>query len=423
MELFNTPKVFGELLAAERGNEAFIELLRRAQTQYMAWDKFQYQTTPNNISSKHAWQFLRYKRQFTAESTPISSEKHGHFMYSLTKEHLRMMRLIDSQASGSYMTDVDLPAGTQQSRYVLNGLIEEAINSSQLEGASTTRKVAKEMIQQGRAPKNDSERMIFNNYVAMQKAEEWTKRKLDQKFLLEIHSLLTEDILPKNETGKFRKDSDEVVVSDPVTNEIFHRAPPTEFLLQELPKLYAFANAQDEYHPVTKAILLHFWIGYLHPFTDGNGRTARVIFYWYLLKHDYWLFKFVTTSKIIKASKKAYGMAYVHSEQHDELDLGYFVQYILRTTLLAIDDFKAYLKRKKLEEEKALKKFSGHEINDRQREMLTHLAKSSAEVTIEQYQARYRLVYETARRDLRQLEAEGLVTKRKSGKKFLYVLN
>jgi len=56
-------------------------------------------------------------------------------------------------------------------------------------------------------------------------------------------------------------------------------------------KLIEFANDENIttgfIHPVIKAILLHFWIGYLHPFCDGNGRTARALFYWYLLKNDY----------------------------------------------------------------------------------------------------------------------------------------
>jgi hypothetical protein len=40
-------------------------------------------------------------------------------------------------------------------------------------------------------------------------------------------------------------------------------------------------------HPVMRAITLHFWLAYDHPFCDGNGRTARALFYWSMLKQGY----------------------------------------------------------------------------------------------------------------------------------------
>ena len=53
-------------------------------------------------------------------------------------------------------------------RFLVNSLMEEAIRSSQLEGATTSRRVAKEMLRTGREPRDRSERMIANNYRALQ---------------------------------------------------------------------------------------------------------------------------------------------------------------------------------------------------------------------------------------------------------------
>ena len=52
-------------------------------------------------------------------------------------------------------------------------------------------------------------------------------------------------------------------------------------------------------HPVMRAITLHFWLAYDHPFCDGNGRTARALFYWSMLKQGYWLFEFISISSVI----------------------------------------------------------------------------------------------------------------------------
>ena len=52
-------------------------------------------------------------------------------------------------------------------------------------------------------------------------------------------------------------------------------------------------------HPMIRSIILHFWLAYDHPFVDGNGRTARALFYWSMLRHGYWLFEFISISQII----------------------------------------------------------------------------------------------------------------------------
>ena len=62
-------------------------------------------------------------------------------------------------------------------------------------------------------------------------------------------------------------------------------------------------------HPVIKAIIIHFVISFLHPFVDGNGRTVRSFFYWYMLKKGYALTEFLSISRIIYANKVKYEKA------------------------------------------------------------------------------------------------------------------
>ena len=77
-------------------------------------------------------------------------------------------------------------------------------------------------------------------------------------------------------------------------------------------------------HPAIRAIILHFWLAYDHPFIDGNGRTARALFYWLMLRHGYWLFEFISISEIILKAPVQYGEAFLYTET-DQNDLTYFI--------------------------------------------------------------------------------------------------
>lgn len=51
---------------------------------------------------------------------------------------------------------------------------------------------------------------------------------------------------------------------------------------------------------------LHFMLGYEHPFVDGNGRVARAMFDWAMLRNGYWLFEFISVSRIIRQAPAKY---------------------------------------------------------------------------------------------------------------------
>ena len=163
-------------------------------------------------------------------------------------------------------------------RYYVRSLIEEATTSSQLEGAATTRRVAKEMIRSGRKPGNRSEKMILNNYLTMQRIGEIRDEPLTPALVFQIHRLVTDGTLDDaTATGRFRRDDEHVVVGDDY-GEVYHEPPPASQLEERLVLMCDFANGTtpgEFVHPAIRSIILHFWLAYDHPFLDGNGRTAR----------------------------------------------------------------------------------------------------------------------------------------------------
>lgn len=143
----------------------------------------------------------------------------------------------------------------------------------------------------------------------MEKLGEWVEEKktLTRDVLLEIQSLLTQNTLEEeNQQGRWRQDSDDILVA--TETELLHNPPNEEFLQNAIDQFITFF--EEDYnesrtfiHPLIRASIIHFWIGYLHPFCDGNGRTARALFYWYLMKNGYSLIPYIPISTAIKKSQ------------------------------------------------------------------------------------------------------------------------
>jgi Fic family protein len=309
--------------------------------------------------------------------------------------------------------------------------MEEAITSSQLEGANTTRKEAKRMLQEGRKPRNIDERMIMNNYRAMKTIEESLKNeRLSEEKLLELHGILTEDTLEdKKEEGAYRRDGkkgkQKIVVEDAVSQEVVFISPPSSFSGKEMMNLIQYANDEQEeagfIHPVIKAIILHFWLGYLHPFVDGNGRMARAIFYWYLLRHGYWGFSYLSLSKTIKSSPSQYRNAYLYTE-NDDNDLTYFIEYNLRKILVSLRNFRKYRDRYMSENKKvsavARQKYG---LNDRQIQLLRFLSqKENESATIKMHMNVNDITRATAVKDVHALQKLGFLKSKRIGKEKHY---
>ena len=391
---------------------------------YFYWDKIKYKQLPKGISPEEFWVLVKFNRKNQAIKSEIKNENEKYFTWIKLPEIEEFFHRMDLNTGGSFFALKESDNEKNKQKLIFRGVMEEAIASSQLEGASTTRKVAKQFLREGRKPKNESEQMILNNYQTMQIIEsEYKNREMNLDLFFELHKMITKNTIPENEQGKFRKDEDNIIVADS-SNIIYHQPPKVSFVKKELKKFIKFANDETDtpfLHPVIKAVMLHFWVGYLHPFTDGNGRLARLMFYWYLLKKDYWAFSYLPISKAIKKSPVQYGNAYVYSEQ-DDLDLTYFIDYNIRKIKSAISDFEKYLERKS-KENLEMNKLSRtkYNLNERQIQLLQHLHGDKNEKTsLSVHINIYRITKMTAIKDLKDLEKLGLIVSEKRGRNVYY---
>jgi Fic family protein len=313
-----------------------------------------------------------------------------------------------------------------RNRYLVNSLIEESITSSQLEGANTSGQVAKEMIKTGRLPRDKSERMILSNYHAMNFIREYTHEKMTPEFVCELHRLVTERTLDDSKmAGQVQLPGEErVKVFDGQSGAVLHIPPPAEQLSERLEKLCEFANGQSIgafLHPVIRAIIVHFWLAYDHPFLDGNGRTARALFYWSMLSQGYWLAEFLTISRILVRAPVKYARSFLYTET-DERDMTYFIMYQLQVIMRAINDLEGYLQRKMAEVKQTERLFKRSvEFNHRQIALLSHALRHPDQAyTVKSHASSHNVVSATARTDLLDLTERRLLIKQKIGKAFYF---
>ena len=396
---------------------------------YLHWDELRHRTPPAALTLEQWWLAIWLSRNPTLKSLPLL-DKHGHpFRLATPEPALIALHHIDRDAAGQIRTDVAAPIHENRDRYLLHSLIEESITSSQLEGASTTRRVAEAMLREGRKPRDHGETMIFNNYHTMEQLRSLRDEPLTPDLILELHRMLTLDTLENPADAGHLRRADDVNVVDNRDGTILHQPPRFKELPERLERLCAFANADEDstpfVHPVIRAILLHFMVGYDHPFVDGNGRTARALFYWSMARSDYWLMEFLSISQFLKKAPAAYVQAYLHTET-DNNDTTYFALHQLAIIQKAIASLHTYLGRKMDEQrdaENLLIRSPGirGRLNHRQLALLTYALKHPGELyRVATHQATHNVVYQTARSDLLELERVGFLDKMKQGNAFVF---
>lgn len=392
---------------------------------YLPWEKARFIKPPTGFNIEEAWTLGRDLRTSNASTLPIETPNKDFFKWSRLPYMDKYLNDFALYMGGGQMLSGKVQLSTSEHQtYMTRGIIEESIASSQLEGASVTRKDAKNMIAENRLPRDKSEWMILNNYRMMTKTTDIYKDvPLSRELLLEMHQILAANTMDESDIGRWRRDTDNVTLGPELDPRTTYVPPKESFFLLQLDRLIAFANDEDDehyLHPVIKAIVLHFWIGYLHPFADGNGRMARAIFYWYLLKKDYWLATYVPISTVIKRAPMQYSDAYVYAEQ-DHNDFTYFLDYHLQKMKTALQDFLGYI-QKQDDENRAVDQLitSRARLNERQKQVMHYLLSDPHHrVSAKSHASLNNISSNTAQLDLKELQKHKLVYPLRSGK-FIY---
>jgi Fic family protein len=400
----------------------------RSGDRYLHWDKLQRLPPPDGLSSEQWWLKIKLSREGELRQLPLADPDGTPFSYGLLDSMLRRLHYIDQRCSGEVAMDEVVTSERRAGRrFLVNSLMEEAIRSSQLEGATTSRVVAKDLLRSGREPADRSERMIVNNYRALQFMRDEMGEELSLPSILQLHRIVTEGTLDDPAAaGRLQRPGEpRVAVFDQDEGDPIHIPPPAEQLPERMRLLCDFANEGDDgepfVHPVVRAILLHFWLAYDHPFEDGNGRTARILFFWLMRTRGYWLAEYLPISRLIRNAPAKYARAFMETEA-DEGDTTYFLIHQLDLIERAIDDLHDYLQRKSTEIRDIERLLQGTDyLNGRQLALLTDAARDpEASYSFDSHAMSHRVSHETARSDLRGLVERGLLVQRRKGRKHIF---
>lgn len=398
-----------------------------AKGRYLHWHDLR-RRLPASVDKEAAWVAIKMARQSLLKPVSLSAADGRPFQFCTPDAMAGTLHAIDRLCAPSLREGgFDLSSHGQREQYLVETLMmEEAISSAQLEGAATTRQVARDMLIRERSPRTEDERMVFNNYLLMKEAKRARDEPLDLALMFRFHELATHGTVQAGVVPGEPRQNDDVVVVDR-DGDVAHQPPPAYQLPARLKAVCRFATEQHDgregrafIHPAVKAIILHFMVGYEHPFVDGNGRTARALFYWYMLKTGYWPFEYISISALLKDAPIQYGEAYLFTETDDN-DLTYFVVYQLRVIQRAMDAFLEYVRTRRREYLELMDWLAdmgiGRRLNHRQGMLLRQALKNpGVGYTAKEVKNLFDVSENTARADLRVLEELEVLVPHKVGK-------
>lgn len=425
--VYSDPKRLGEAIPL-----VGTPFVRALNWPYRPWRKVRPMARQQGLSPEATWFALKMIRSGSWRDLDLDQMGGASFGLCSLPPIFERLHRIDQSLGGGLPSSIGSDDGSLadqelRKRLVVRTLMDEAIDSSRIEGAVTTRKRALELLRSGASPADKSERMVVNNYSAMQWVNSKLREPLSVDMLLELQCILTRGTMEDpSASGRLRIASDQVVIVDERSGEEVFVPPAAEQLPQRLDALCKFANDShtgDRFlHPIVKACILHFMVGYEHPFVDGNGRTARAVFYWYVLRSGYRIFEFLVISELILKAFAKYPQAYIDTED-DDGDLTYFVAYKLDVIERSIARFHEYLSREQEQIERSLllvRRFRG--LNLRQRLLLEHALKHpKSEYTAKSYATTNAITPQTARSDLETLRKRRLLSSFRVAKAVHYV--
>jgi len=379
---------------------------------------------PNGLALEEFWQEITKFRKQKSETLPFEDQNNQNFWFLLTPVLQKQIYEIDSSGKDSLYRVVKKEI---ENEIIKDSLIEEALYSSVIEGAFSTMKRLRELVEKQRKPADINDQMVLNNYQAMQFILLEKHKELSVDFVLQLHKIVTKETLFEDEAyaGRFRDDS--VYIKDKRRDVVIYTPPPADQVEPAIKKLIEWVNAKDDIHfihPVIKASFIHFYFVYIHPFFDGNGRTARALFYYFLIKNGYEFFKYFSISAVVQKTKIQYYKAIKNTEDNDA-DMTYFLLYMSETIQESIQLVTERIAQHYQRDFVFIRiKENGIFLNERQEKFLKKFLVSDKRIiSIKAYKEWFKVVYETARRDLEDLASKEILIKSKHRRQFMYSTN
>lgn len=355
------------------------------------------------------WPVLQEERRRRSIPLPLTDQRGAPFWFVVNAS---VERQCDSVAALARRDAVfEIPALADR---LDDAVIDEAVFSSMIEGAFTSREAAVGFLRRHRAPANKSEQMVKNNYDALTYVLEHLEEPVTEQMIIDIARIVTRDAAEDRVEG-YR--TGQVVVMG--REEVVYTPPEASEVPRMMASLIRFIR-ESELHPVLKACIAHFYFVYVHPFGDGNGRTARALSYMMLLQSGYAFFRYFSISSMVAKERGRYYRAILNAEE-SEGDMTYFVDFYSDMLARSVAEMEKHLTHHVLAGQRLRQLQDACVLNERQLTGARWLLEGEGtNVTVEIWRKKYRVTTETARQDLLALTEQGVVERHMEGRRAVF---
>ena len=230
--------------------------------------------------------------------------------------------------AGIDIRSVKLLLRQQSEGYGVKAAEEEILSTSAIESIDFSRDSIRSILK-GFAPKDEVETRILGQKKGLEFIAD-PGNVISEENLHTLYQMMVGDFLSEEDRlpeGTLYRNDAVYIVSDRVE----HTGIDSKLLPAYMKDLIGFIRAEDGINELLKAAMIHFYIAYLHPYFDGNGRMARMVHLWYLIQRGYRAALFVPFSSLIVSSRREYYAAFTIVEENRKLsgslDVTPFLKY------------------------------------------------------------------------------------------------
>jgi len=294
-------------------------------------------------------------------------------------------------------------------------LIRSAHSSTAIEGNKLTLEEVSQLALGRKIMATRKEKQEVLNYLnVLQNIQDYQNDgKVTEKLLLKLHKDITKETLdlPSDEEN-YRKV--QVVVGNKFTGEVVFTPPKTEKVPQLTKALLEWINQEIELHPVLNAGLSHYEFVRIHPFVDGNGRTARALATLILYIRDFDIKRFFTLDDYYDSDRKAYYAA-LKSVDKNTLDTTPWIEYFTDGVLISINGVKKKILSLSI-------KKSGPQIALTKKQMkIMEKIVTNGRITSKEIQEMFKISRQAVHKELKKMIELSVMEPRGEGKAVYYV--
>jgi Fic family protein len=225
-------------------------------------------------------------------------------------------------------------------------LIKSSYISNSIEGNPLSLPEVTNLLLGGRVPANRDEKEVKNYFDILKSLPEYRGKQLDLQTILLIHKELLQGV-DEDIAGKIRCDrvvvGQKLLVDSVEKIEIKHEPPfhTSQEIVNALAELTQWVGGQKQDPAVLRAGIFHHQFVYLHPFTDGNGRTCRLLTTLFFLNEGFNINKYFILDDYYDIDRSMYSDKLHSADFGDKTEwLEYFisgVEYSLQSALAKLE--------------------------------------------------------------------------------------